>query len=54
MPAQLDRPRIEEHLGNQRWFAGKGRDWTLTAVRTVAVLREEAADVSGVRFRHTK
>ncbi len=50
MPAQLDRPRIEEHLGNQRWFAGKGRDWTLTAVRTVAVLREEAADVSGVRI----
>jgi maltokinase len=50
MPAQLDRPRIEEHLGSQRWFAGKGRAWTVTAVRTVARLREQSADASGVRI----
>jgi maltokinase len=50
MPAQLDRPRIEEHLGGQRWFAGKGRAWTVTSVRTVAQLREQSADASGVRI----
>jgi maltokinase len=50
MSAQLDQPRIEEHLGNQRWFAGKGRTWAVTAVRTVALLRDQTADVSGVRI----
>ena len=50
MPAQLDRSRIEEHLGNQRWFAGKGRAWTVTDVGTVARLREQTAEASGVRI----
>ena len=50
MPAQLDRPRIEAHLGNQRWFAGKGRAWSVTDIRTVARLREQEAAVSGVRI----
>ena len=50
MPAQLDRSRIEEHLGNQRWFAGKGRAWTVTTVRTVALLREQTEEASGVRI----
>jgi maltokinase len=50
MPVQLDRQLLEEHLGHQRWFAGKGRAWMVTSVETVARLREQGPDHSGVRI----
>jgi maltokinase len=39
-PAALpDRPTLERFLGQQRWFAGKSRTWTVTDVTTVGWLR---------------
>jgi maltokinase len=32
---------VEQFLGQQRWFAGKGRAWRVTAMRTIGWLREE-------------
>jgi maltokinase len=41
---------LEGHIGHQRWFAGKGRFWSVTAAQTVASLREPTAERSGVRI----
>ena len=37
------------YLAQQRWFAGKGRGWQVSASTTIGRLREHAPGVSGVR-----
>ena len=37
----MDTGTLTAYLGQQRWFAGKGRDWTITSVSTLGWLREE-------------
>jgi maltokinase len=50
MAARLDTEVLARHLATQRWFAGKGRSWSVTDVRTVAQLREPRPDGPGVRI----
>ncbi|HEX6935801.1 MAG TPA: aminoglycoside phosphotransferase [Actinomycetes bacterium] len=40
---------LETYLAHQRWFAGKGRKWSVTGRSTVGWLREPAPGTSGVR-----
>jgi len=35
--------RLDDYLGAQRWFSGKGRDYTVEAIRVQAWLGEPAA-----------
>ena len=47
---ELDRTaRLAGYLGHQRWFAGKGRAWSVTDVRTVAG-SASGPDAPGVRI----
>jgi maltokinase len=50
MAAMLDTEVLAAHLAHQRWFAGKGRAWSVTDVRTVAELRAPGTDAPGVRI----
>ena len=40
---------VGSYLGNQRWFAGKGRSWQVSRPTTLGRLREHAPGVPGVR-----
>jgi maltokinase len=46
-PEGLD---LAAYLAHQRWFAGKGRSWQVTAATTVGHLREPGPGVPGVRI----
>jgi len=52
MPATPGRHELDvtPYLGHQRWFAGKGRTWQVTGIRTLGVLREQAPGVAEVRI----
>ncbi|MBA2769345.1 MAG: phosphotransferase [Sporichthyaceae bacterium] len=44
------RPDLAAYLDHQRWFAGKGRDFTVSGATTVAVLRPGGGEVAPVRL----
>ncbi|RNL79977.1 maltokinase N-terminal cap-like domain-containing protein [Nocardioides marmorisolisilvae] len=49
----MTHPQREAFLANQRWFAGKGRDFAITEVRVVAQLDEHVrVELVEVRYAH--
>lgn len=43
-------PDVADYLARQRWFAGKGRSWSVEPPTTVGVLREPSEGTAGVRI----